>query len=274
MAIKLSIFTTVTRPFSRGDNYVDAFNCYNDLADEVVVINGDPVNHKLKNSGKFKIIDSVWPSSFSWDFIGKQFQKGYESCTGDWSIHADIDFIFHENDFARIRRALEDYPNSPAVSFYKWQFILPDRYNLKSRLIVAVNKKVYGDRIKFNGGGDLCQPTLDGKELDLNSIPQAGVPFYNYEKILKTETQIKDDVTRMALAWTEYFNNEHLGNEKTAYVEWLKMAVGRFSKPHLQIPLKEHPKYVQNTIKNLKPEQWGYSGFSNLVVNNYVTKDL
>jgi hypothetical protein len=135
---------------------------------------------------------------------------------------------------------------------------------------VAVNKAKYGDRIKFNSGGDLCQPSFDGKYLSPGEVPEARIPFYCYEKLLKTEAQIKDDVERMARAWTRHFNDEHLGTSETAYSEWLKMAVGRFSKPHAKIPLEAHPKYVQETIKNLKPENWGYNGFGNLEKNSYV----
>jgi glycosyltransferase involved in cell wall biosynthesis len=132
--------------------------------------------------------------------------------------------------------ALEDYPNSPAVSFYKWQFILPDRYNLKSRLVLAVNKAKFGDRIKFNGGGDLCQPTLDGKDLDLNEIPQSGVPFYNYEKMTKTKAQIRSDAERMENAYQQRFGRDLYSYDKRdAYQGLIDMMVGRFNKPQKQI---------------------------------------
>lgn len=275
--MKLSIFTTITNPDNRGDNWLDALNCYSELADEVLVIDGqarDDVHNNLRlwlDKAKCEVMFYEWPKDFSWEFIGQQFQRGYEASTGDWVIHCDIDYIFHQKDFGRIRQALRDYPNSPAVSFYKWQFILPDRYNLKSRLVIAVNKKKYGDRIKFNGGGDLCQPTLDEQDLDLAEVPQAGVPFYNYEKLTKTQAQIEDDVERMDNAYLKYFGQTlYTTDECTAYEGWLRMACGRFNKPSEHIPLSSHPKYVQETIKNLTPEQFGYDAFGNLERNDYV----
>jgi glycosyltransferase involved in cell wall biosynthesis len=266
----LSIFTTLTDPVERGDNWKDAIRCYREVADEVVVINGgQPLGLKM-NDGVDRIIASPWPKEFDWPLIGHQFQRGYEESSGDWVIHMDCDFIFHQNDTGRIRQALKDYPSAPAVSFYKWQFILPDRYNLKSRLIIAVNKSAFGDRIKFDSGGDLCQPSLDGKELNLDEMPQAGVPFYNYEKMTKTLPQVKDDVERMARAWNRHFGDYKLGqNDQEAFDEWLMMMEGRFTKPHEFIPLASHPKYVQATIANLKPEQWGYNGFGRLEKNKY-----
>lgn len=274
--MKLSLFTTQTNASARGDNATDAIECYTELADETIIVDGSNpyyMNGKFTEDGDKEhpeFFMHEWPQEFSWEFIGQQFQRGYEACTGDWVIHADLDFIFHQNDFGRIRQALKDYPKSPAVSFYKWQFTMPDRYNLKSRLAIAVNKKAFGDRIKFNGGGDLCQPTLDGRDLDLSEIPQAGVPFYNYEKLLKTEAQIRDDVERMARAWHRRFGNYHLGTDETAYKEWLHMALGRLGKPHEYIKLEDHPKYIQDTIRNLKPEQWGFNAFEHQDVNRYM----
>lgn len=251
--MKLSVFTTVTRPEDRGDNVADALRCYNELADEVVVIDGK----------------DTWPQTFSWNLIGKHFQKGYEQATGDWVIHADLDFVFHERDFDAIRKACELAGTEPALSFWKYQFILPDRYNLKSRLVLAVNKRVYGDRIRFDSGGDLCQPSLDGFYINPSQVSEARIPFYCYEKMTKTEDQIKDDVIRMADAWYRYFMHYKLGTDRTAYKEWLKMVIGRFRKPQQRILLSEHPKYCQDTIKGLQPSQWGYSGFDKLEINDY-----
>lgn len=269
--MKLSIFTSMSDPHRRGDNYLDAISCYKDLADELIVVDGSymPLSPALKGTGA-TMVNKIWPPEFSWEFIGEQFQRGYESCTGDWVIHADLDFLFHEKDFGKIRQALQEYPNAPAVSFYKWQFILPDRYNLKSRLMLAVNRKAFGARLSFSGGGDLCQPQLDGKDLDINEIPQAGVAFYNYEKLTKTKDQIINDVERMDRAYEKQFGRKLYSNDtRTAWEGWLEMARGRFLKPQRNIQIEDHPKYIQQTIKNLKPEQWGYSGFNTLEKNHY-----
>lgn len=214
-------------------------------------------------TGKVREIKHTWRKEFKWDFIGQQFQRGYGAATGEWVIHADLDFIFHERDFEAIRKAIEDNQNTPALSFWKYQFILPHSYNLKSRIVVAVNKKQYGNRIKFDSGGDLCQPSLDGVEIKSDDVPEARVPLYNYEKILKTKEQITDDVGRMARAWQRYYGVYKLGGptDENAYEVWYNMMQGRYAKPQEHIPLSEHPKYIKDTIINLKPEQFGFNGF-------------
>lgn len=252
----IGAFITQTQPQERGDLWLACRQSLGGFVDELTIVDGE----------------LTWPREFSWDIIGQHFQKGYEQSTADWVVHADLDFIFHEHDYSAIRQAIEDNKHAPALSFWKYQFILPDRYNLKSRLVIAVNKAKYGDRIKFNGGGDLCQPTLDGEYIKPDSVPEARIPFYNYEKLIKSETQIKDDVGRMARAWGRCFGNNHLGgpDDESAYNEWLKMSIGRFKKPQEAIELDKHPEIMQNIIKELTPEQWGYSGFDHLGINNYV----
>lgn len=256
--MKISVFTTATRPEQRGDLWRESKSSYWGFADEVTVRG------------------AWWPQEFEWPYIGQQFQSGYEQCEGDWVVHADLDFIFHERDYDGIRQAFKDNPNAPALSFWKYQFILPDRYNLKSRLVIAVNKGKYGDRIKFDSGGDLCQPSLDGKELKPDDVPEARVPFYNYEKLLKTEVQIRDDVGRMARAWERHFGDFKLGgpDDGSAYEKWLEMTVGRFNARSAEhIRLNEHPLVMQETITKLKPTQWGYNGLGNLPTNDYARGD-
>lgn len=260
--MKLSIFTTMSEPDRRGDAYNEALDCYSELADEIVLVNGDTKRIALTPGG-WHLVYQEWPQEFSWEFIGQQFQRGYEACTGDWVIHADLDFIFHETDFQSIREAFEAHPDAPALSFYKYQFIQPDEYNLKSRLVIAVNKGKYGDRIRFDSGGDLCQPSLDGKELKPEDVPESKLAFYNYEKLIKTEAQIRDDVGRMARAWQRHFGTYKLGgpDDESAWQAWLRMVQGRYSKPQTPFAFDNHPKYVKEVIRNLTPQQWGGGGF-------------
>jgi hypothetical protein len=257
----ISAFLAVTNPRSRGDLFDQCLESALGVADEVVIVDGGTTDGSLDNlDPRVKVVVSLWPKEFDWPLIGQQFQKGYEACSGKWVLHLDLDFIFHEYDYGAVRWALAENADAPAVSFYKHQFISPDRYNLKSRLVLAVNKTL-GQRIKFNGSGDLCQPTLDGKDLDLDSIPEAGVPFYNYEHILKTGEQVAEDVGRMDRAYKRHFGKALYSADHTAMMGWLIMMEGRLKKPSKQIPLEKHPKVMQEVIKSLTPEQFGYDCF-------------
>lgn len=268
--MKLSIFTTQTNSGLRGDNVADALECYTELADETIIVDGsfpESQNGQLTQDGDKEHPEFLmhhWPKEFKWPFIGEQFQRGYEACTGDWVIHADLDHIYHEDDYDQIREVLSNHNDQPAVSFLKRQFILPDRFNLKSRLIVAVNKGKFGDRIRFDSGGDLCQPSLDGKYIEPGTVPDIKIPIWNYEKILKTKEQIMDDVGRMERAYRRHFGKTQYGSDgkdEDAYNHWLKAQKGKLDKPQEAVRLEDHPKVMQETIRNLRPDQWGYNGF-------------
>lgn len=276
--MKISVFTTITDPDTRGDNWIDAFRCYEELSNEMIIVDGASSLIGKDPTGKRIGISSPWPQEFDWPFIGEQFQRGYEAATGDWVIHADIDFIFHENDFTAIRKAFEEYKDEPALSFWKYQFILPDRYNIKSRLVIAVNKKKFGDRIRFDSGGDLCQPSFDGKYLDPSYVKEARLPFYNYEKMTKNLNQITEDCGRMERAYFRHFGRYQMssdGSDEDAFNCYIRLMQGRFNKPQEHIKLEKHPKFVQGTISALKYNQFGYNGLGLLGdTNDYMKEGL
>lgn len=249
----LSIFTTYSDPEIRGDLYKEAMENYHQLADEVVGVDGS-----LTPKPESKVCHE-WPEEFEWKFIGEQFQRGYEACTGDWVIRADLDFFFHEDDMYNIRQIL-DKCGREAVTFWKYQIFTPGMHNLKSRLVIAVNKGKFGDRIRFDGGGDLCQPTLDGKYIDPRSVPEIRIPVYNYDEITKTREQLMKQKGRFARAWHRTFNEYKLGgpDDESAYDKWYKMVKGRFTK---HSPISNHPRVIRPVLENLTPDQFGYSGF-------------
>lgn len=277
----IGAFITFKTPERRGDLTV-GLDSILQWSDQIVYVDGAKMPGYMKflieylnKTDSIKTVCKYWPTEFDWSFIGKQFQLGYEAATTDWVFHMDSDFIFHECDYDAIRKACENAGDAPALSFWKYAFISPNQYNLKSRLVIAVNKGKYGNRIRFDSGADLCQPSLDGKELKPDDVPEARIPFHCYEKILKTKDQVKDDVGRMARAWQRHFGEYKLGgpDDESAYKEWYRMMLGRFSKPQQQIPIESHPKVMQETIKSLRPEQFGYSMFSHYTCPYFVNSD-
>jgi glycosyltransferase involved in cell wall biosynthesis len=303
--MKISVFTTCSNPIERQDPFVEAIENYLDLADEVVIVDGsgkfpnDEFFIKNNNKGFIKTINYKWEEEFDWTFIGEQFQRGYDACTGDWVIRADLDYFFHDDDLVDIRTFLEDI-DSPAVVMPKRQLMLANRSRVKSLVPLAYNKGKYGNRIKLNSGGDLCQPSLDGKELKVDELPiisrreyvivnenvshkqlakrlpnpqskdgnvfvqVRGITFWNYDFTFKTEDIIRKDFSRFSRAWNRTFGNWCLGgpSEDESFQFFLNMMVGRFnSNPCDYTSLEQHPKYIQQRIKNIKPEQFGYDMF-------------
>ena len=79
-----------------------------------------------------------------------------------------------------------------------------DKYQLQSRVCIAVNKKKYPE-IKLNGGGDLCFPTLNDEDIDSRRLSSA--PVWNYDMMFKTKEIIAKERVRFGKAWYKYFDN-------------------------------------------------------------------
>ena len=75
--------------------------------------------------------------------IGKTFHSGFQQCKTDWVIRMDLDYFFHENDFAKLKQILKKNIDSPSVAFPQYQFFTPDRFQVKTKLCIALNKKYF-----------------------------------------------------------------------------------------------------------------------------------
>ncbi len=243
--MKLSIFTSMTNPEQRKDPWKEATKCYEDFADELTIVG--------KN----------WPEEFSFDYIGQVFQEGFKKSTGDWVIHMDIDNFFHQKDKEKLRKILKKYSDFPAVAFPKFQFFQPKRYNLKAKMCIALNKKQFPN-IQMNGGGDVCQPTLDGKLISPENVPYEKIAIWNYDSVFKTKKIISHDRARFARAWHSYFGDygDRGGpTEKEAFDAWLNMIKKRYSYHYLRMKIENHPKYIINKLNDINEEQFGYNLF-------------
>jgi len=243
--MKLSVFTSMTNPESRNDPYKEAISCYEDFADELVIVGKD------------------WPYEFKFDKIGKVFQEGFEKSTGDWVIRMDLDYFFHENDLHKIKKVLFQNNDSPAIAFPQYQFFTYDRYHVKTKICIAMNKKKF-PHIVSNGGGDLCLPTLDGERIIPQSVPQAKIPVWQYDSMFRTKNIISKDRARFARAWHKQFNNwgdRGGGTEEEAFNAWFKMIENKYKKHVLRKNIDDHPKYIMEKLINLNEHQFGYDAF-------------
>lgn len=162
----------------------------------------------------------------------------------------------------RIRQGLNGLKDAPAASFWKYQFLLVDGYQIKFRPVIAFNKGKFGKRIKLDGGGDLCQPTLDGRLLTSDMVPEIRCPVFNYDFTWKTETVVAQDYARFTRAWYRHFKSWAIGGgtPEEALAGFKVMMKGRFeARGRARIELTGHPKYIQEKIKTMHPTMFGHS---------------
>ena len=243
--MKISIFTSMTNPEARRDPWNEALECYEDLGDEVIIVGKD------------------WPEKFVWDHIGKTFQEGFDKSSGDWAIRMDLDYFFRKKDIVKIKSFLSKNMDYPVVAFPQYQIFTPDRYQLKTRLCIAINKKKFPN-IKLNGGGDLCQPTLNGEQLVHKNAPYLNVPIFQYDSIFRTKEIISKDRARFANAWFDYFGNwgDRGGpTPEEAYNAWFGMIKERYKFHVLKLKISDHPIYIRERLLNLSQDQFGFDAF-------------
>lgn len=252
---KISIFTSMTNPEKRMDPWREAMECYKDFADEVIVVGKD------------------WPYEFKWDHIGKTFNDGFKKSSGDWVIRMDLDYFFHENSFTKIKKNLDKYNQYPAISFPQYQFFTPDRYQVKTKLCIALNKKKYPN-IVLNGGGDLCQPTLDNNQIKFSDVPFVNIPIWQYDSTFRSKDIISEDRARFARAWNNYFNNwgdRGGGSPEEAFEAWYRMVTKRYKKHVNKTTINKHPKYIKESLSKLEKTQFGYDAFG---LKNEIKRDF
>ena len=256
--MKVSIFTTYTEPEKRRDPWEESLSCYRDYADEIIVTGKD------------------WPFEFKWDLIGKTFQQGLDESTGDWAIRMDIDYLFHEKHIDVLRPLLKKFESFPAVVFPQYQFFTPDRFQMKTRLCIALNKRRFPN-IKLNGGGDLCLATLNNKLLPVNKLPNLYIPVYQYESMFRTKEIIASDRARFARAWKSYFNSYGTrggSTEEEAFKAWFNEIEKKYHTHTNKIKINDHPKYIIEKLRNLDDSQFGFSAFGLKAKSKFALKNF
>jgi len=241
----LSIFTSFTNPEERMDPWKESLNCYEHFADEVVTVGEN------------------WEKEFSFELIGKTFQEGFEKSSGDWVIKCDIDTIFHENNLQDLKKYLKKYNDYPAICAPKYQIFTPDRFHLKSNMTFILNKKKFPN-IKLDGGGDLCDPTLNGVLLNEYNCPRIPVQFWNYDSVFKTKEVIAEDRARFARAWFRKFGSygDRGGPTKNeAFQSWFNMITTRYKKHIYKLKIQDHPIFIQERLNMINDKQFGYNAF-------------
>ncbi len=241
----ISIFTTMTNPDDRNDPWKESLNCYHSFADEVVVVGKD------------------WPEEFDWGIFNKIYQNGFDKCTTDWVMRMDLDYFIHENDFDEIKNNINKFKNSPAIVMPQYQFFTHDRYQIKTKLCLLLNKKKFPE-IKLNGGTDRMLATLNGELLTYKNVPQIKTPIWQYDSMFRTKKIISDDRARFARAWRRTFGNygDRGGDDpEIAFDAWFEMIKKRYKKHLFKKNIDDHPSFIKGKLQTLNEDQFGFSAF-------------
>jgi hypothetical protein len=285
--MRISVLTTITNPERRQDKWYEALSCYLDFADEVVVVDGSQehccksaiFDNSRLNTGKVELnfIFLEWPHEWNWVELPRHLNAGRKQCTGDWIIRLDIDQLFHEKDFDKIRQKLAECPSDCQVAtFQKMSLVYGKKYYQKGGQPIAFRNLpeiVIGRNLDRET--DLCFAIKKtGDELvgdyklpvgvDLPSF-KTGIQYWNHDYFFKTEDFVRSEFWRFSRAHNRYFGSWRFGDNKEAsFKVFLNMMKGRHDRAPYTLKTGDCPKYIEEAVRNLRPGQFGYSGFGML----------
>jgi hypothetical protein len=296
--IKLSAHCNITRPKLWGYPFLESIKSFMALCDEVIIVNGACGENKDDGSiemikaldpqgRKIKIIDHYWNDmDWSWEELGYHLNTGYNACSGDWVFKFDIDYVFHENHIDYLRAFLELCSQlaipPKAVEVQKLNILLADRYLPKAWMPFIVNKKDYPNLcygLEYDEGDFMC--AIDKVE-EKNGMPigwsirnrkqmirKSTAAVWDYDFTFMDRTQVEAVRQISYFAQVRYENpmadngKDELKTKSIALGKFRKMMLSRYSMPYVQKieKISEHPCFIQDRIKALKLEQFGYNMF-------------
>ncbi len=288
--MKLSILTTISDPVSRQDQFLEALQCYRTLADEVIVVNGGKPVLFSPAYPNLKVVDMEWPKDWNWVELPKHLNFGKSHCTGDWIIKFDIDQIVHEKDFEKLITEIKRLPPECLVaSMQKMSLVCGGKYYQKGGTPIIFRNT---DSLMFGKNRskktDMCDVVFVGddiKAFEVNTLTngesydlptgygtyiyKTGVEFWNYDYFFKTEEFTRKEFWRFSQAYHRYFKEWSFGSSpEEAFKVFLGMMKGRYNKAPYTYKLEDHPEFIREAVKNLKPEQFGYNGWGKVYANN------
>jgi len=276
--VKLSILTTITNPDKRQDKWKEAIDCYRELADEVVLVDGSEVaGSAVLNLGsvkKVKYIWEPWPYEWNWVELPKHLNIGLAECTGDWVLKLDIDQFIHEDDFGFLRKSLEAC-NGDVATLQKMSMTYGKKFYQKGPAPIAFKNKEY---IKIgrnvNRRTDLCFAVdirghgvelVDDYEMPLGGdlkTEKTSVSYWNYDYFFKTEEFTKEEFWRFSRAYQRYYGEWAFGDsEEKSFKKFLNMQKGRHDRAPYTYELETHSKYIRKAVEKLAPEQFGFEAW-------------
>ena len=253
-------YILMQNPLTNNYPYLECVNCMLDIFDEVLIVDGGTTDGSfdlLPKDNRIKIKQCLWAEDASWNFLTQQYDFGLQNLTTDWRVKIDADYIFHENDIDSIKKIFQEHQDEIGVCFEKSCFILSDRYRSKSKILLAVNYKLKPD-FHWNTNDELIADKL----YDIGNTFKSGIRLYVYDRCFQTKENIGNVMQKLAIAAKEHGYNWGYGTKQDAIDFIISSGISRVDS-HQQsvLGLGEHPKYIQEKIKNMTDDMLGYSLF-------------
>ncbi len=132
MSILVSGFTFVRNGVRFDYPFVEALRSLLPVVHELVIVVGKGEDETLERvrslaatEPKLKIFESVWDDSLrkGGAILAQQTDIALSHCTGDWGIYLQADEILHEEDYGKIRAAIEKANADPSINGVLFDYV-------------------------------------------------------------------------------------------------------------------------------------------------------
>lgn len=277
----------ITNPDARQDPWRESLQQALLVFDEIVIVCGDENDMNLVkslNSDHLHITYLNWPQP-DWCYceLARHLNAGLDyarTLAPDWIFRFDIDTFVHEADRNQLYKelGLAKTRKKAVCLIEKYQFHLADRCYQKGKVPFIINPDspiIYG---KANHQNDLCQPLLadggtficpqghtipTGTDIPDNLKTKSGGHVWNYDYTLKDEETGYELLYRHDRAHARFWNKSYEGRKfeeitrQTAMDDFINMTKGRVAKATIKKSIAEHPKFMQEVLRNIKSNVFG-----------------
>jgi len=289
MSITLSAFTITTNAIKNQYPVLESVASIIPMVDEIIIVDGGStdgtVEELRKLSPKIKVIqteDTKWEEDWVYWRMGYNYGKAFDACIGDWIMKFDPDYVFENYNF---RGECEKNNDAYTFDFDRLNFILIDRYFRKRKKTLAVNKRLcLENNINLRWGYDLknmgmCDEAIiyekDQDNLVQGTLLHIGrkvvttqMKVFNYSYCFRDKEAAKRSYTKNMKAF--YAQQGKIVSDDKIWESFNICAIDSFGKgERFEIGLEEHPKEIQDRIRNLTPEQQGYNLWGKYKTANY-----
>jgi len=259
--MSIGCYILLQNPKTNNYPYLECINSMLDIFDEILIVDGGTIDGSFDSlkDPRIKFIKRDWKDDADWDFLTQQYDYGLQNLKTDWRVKIDADYVFHQDDIQAIKDFLEANQDKKIISFEKASFNLIDRYRSKTKVGLAVNH-LHFPNIHWNTD-DKYQDS--DEVLEEGTWTPSGIKVYNYDNCFKTKENISKVMYKFAKAVANKYGKNWGYESPEAALKFFIDSVRTRLDAHNQseIPLEEHPKYIQEKIKNMTDKQMGYSLF-------------
>lgn len=284
----------ITNPEKENYPYIEAIKTHLIFSDEFIVVDGGSNDGSLQriydNFGEaVRVVKMDWPQGkgkWTWEEFAKHWQRGFDSCTGDWVCAAECDHVFQESEAEKVKAKLAEHGVNKAVVFLdKLVSSTWDKWQSKSKFSGLVNKGQFpniGYGLDRDAGSkqDLANPIFvkeyngefgipEGQILKVEDGHNLGVYMMNYDKTFKTKEQIIESREAANCAW----NNSCLvklgladrWEDEAVLEDVLSRMNSRYANSPVNKPdFKDHPACMQELLSNINENHLGFNLFGSI----------